>query len=135
MFICSPLAKLQSLAGQEIAVMRSNGRLVACGGIGGDIVLKDFRTMKTEHTIDAHQGISISLLYVLQSKDVVLEIFLGNGQFMGLSAQVFWPVQLILSNRPSGVLFAFSRESLFIGFEGRFACFLWTYDANGASVL
>ncbi|KAG0613820.1 hypothetical protein M758_6G131500 [Ceratodon purpureus] len=42
--------------GQEIAVMRSNGRLVACGGVGGDIILKDFRTMKTEHTIDAHPG-------------------------------------------------------------------------------
>ena len=80
-----PLAKLQSLAGQEIAVMRSNGRLVACGGIGGDIVLKDFRTMKTEHTIDAHQGISISLLYVLQLKDVLLEIFFGGGQLMSLN--------------------------------------------------
>jgi hypothetical protein len=65
--------------------MRSNGRLVACGGMGGDIVLKDFRTMKTEHTIDAHQGISISLLYVLQSKDVVLEIFFGVGQLMSLN--------------------------------------------------
>lgn len=51
------------------------------------------------------------------------------------NAQVFWPVQLILSNRPSGVLFAFFRESFFIGFEGRFACILWTYDANGACVL
>nr|XP_024386798.1 PAN2-PAN3 deadenylation complex catalytic subunit Pan2-like isoform X3 [Physcomitrium patens] len=44
------------VVGQDIAVMRSNGRLVACGGMGGDIILKDFRTMKTEHTIDAHPG-------------------------------------------------------------------------------
>lgn len=51
------------------------------------------------------------------------------------NAQVFWPVHLILSNQPSGVLFAFFRESFFIGFEGRFACILWTYDANGACVL
>ena len=65
--------------------MRSNGRLVACGGMGGDIVLKDFRTMKTEHTIDAHQGISIYLLYVLRSKDVVFEIFWGVGQLMSLN--------------------------------------------------
>lgn len=46
--------------GQDIAVMRSNGRLVACGGMGGDIILKDFRTMKTEHTIDAHPGMDIT---------------------------------------------------------------------------
>ncbi|KAH9536486.1 hypothetical protein CY35_16G002500 [Sphagnum magellanicum] len=43
-------------AGQGIAVLRSNGRLVACGGMSGDIVLKDLRTMKAEHTIDAHPG-------------------------------------------------------------------------------
>jgi WD40 repeat protein len=47
---------LQFPAGQGIAVLRSNGRLVACGGMSGDIVLKDLRTMKAEHTIDAHPG-------------------------------------------------------------------------------
>jgi hypothetical protein len=48
---------LQFPAGQGIAVLRSNGRLVACGGMSGDIVLKDLRTMKAEHTIDAHPGV------------------------------------------------------------------------------
>lgn len=40
--------------------MRSSGRLVACGGMNGDIILKDFRTMNTEHTIDAHPGMNMA---------------------------------------------------------------------------
>lgn len=73
--------------GQDIAVMRSNGRLFACGGMGGDIILKDFRTMKTEHTIDAHPGMNIT------SKDsfsIEMFMFLRSpccgGQWFSISA-------------------------------------------------
>lgn len=37
--------------------MKSNGRLLACGGIAGELSLKDSRTMKTEHAVDAYRGL------------------------------------------------------------------------------
>ncbi|GBG65163.1 hypothetical protein CBR_g49959 [Chara braunii] len=43
-------------ANQGVSVIRSNGRLLACGGTGGELSLRDLRTARMEHTIDAHPG-------------------------------------------------------------------------------
>lgn len=43
--------------------MCSNGRFVVCGGMGGDIILKDFCIMKIEYIIDVYLGMDI-IFYV-----------------------------------------------------------------------
>eukprot|EP00897_Mesotaenium_endlicherianum_P000236 jgi/Mesen1/10212/ME000077S09547 len=50
--------------GEGVTVLRSNGRVVACGGAGGELSLRDVRSsssMRAEATLDAHLGAVMAL--------------------------------------------------------------------------